>query len=246
MPRIFIDSPLSVGHELVLKGASARHIQVLRMQPEEEVTLFNGEGGEYQAVIERMGRSDVALHVSTYVEREAEAAVQVHLLVGAPANERMDWLVEKAAELGAASIRPVLTERSVMRLAGDRAEKKAAHWQAVVQAACEQCGRNRVPVVHPMKTLREVLAEIQASTQDSPVFKRVLSLQAKGDEWNELANAPANSQIWLLNGPEGGLSPQEESYAIEQGFAPAGLGPRILRAETAALAALMRALGPRA
>lgn len=248
MPRIFVESPLSVGKALLLEGASARHMQVLRLQPGHEVTLFNGEGGEYLAHIERMGRSDVAVRVAGFSDREAEAALRVHLLVGAPANERMDWLIEKATELGAASVWPVLTERSVVRLSGERAEKKTVHWQGVAQAACEQCGRNRVPVVHPMRALRELLPVLPMA-QGRGVYKRVLSLQEAvrpgGGAWNEVAQAPSAADVWVLNGPEGGLSSAEEEFATAHGFVPASLGPRVLRAETAALAALMRVLAAR-
>jgi 16S rRNA (uracil1498-N3)-methyltransferase len=243
MPRIFVAQTLSVGSTLVLEGPGARHVQVLRMQPGEAVTLFNGEGGEYRALIERMGRSEVVVQVSAFVDREAETPVRVHLLCGAPANERMDWLVEKATELGAASIWPVLTERSVVRLSGERADKKAAHWQSVVNAACEQCGRNRVPVVQPMRALKEVLPTLPSATDAcGPVHKLVLSLSGDPDIWRTVQAASAGAQIWVLHGPEGGLSAAEEQWAISQGFVPAGLGPRVLRAETAALAALATAL----
>jgi len=127
--------PFAVGDALALPPAAARHVQVLRMQPGETVTLFNGEGGEFDAVIERMGRSDVSVVVGDHRAIEREAPRAVHLAVGMPANERMDWLVEKAAELGVASIQPVLAQRSVLKLQGERAEKKQAHWQAVAIAA---------------------------------------------------------------------------------------------------------------
>jgi 16S rRNA (uracil1498-N3)-methyltransferase len=162
------------------------------------------------------------------------------MLVGAPANERMDWLVEKAAELGVASIWPVLTERSVMRLSGERAGKKAAHWQSVAQSACEQCGRNRVPVIHPMQNLREVLSSVSTDADNAPVLRRVLSLRSRGNPWEAVNHAKPGTQIWVLNGPEGGLTEAEEALAVGQGFVPAGLGPRVLRAETAALVALTR------
>lgn len=238
MPRIFVDFPLAAGQDLLLQGAAARHIQVLRMQPGQDVTVFNGQGGEFSATIERMGRSDVALAVRTFMDREAEALRRVHLLVGAPANERMDWLVEKATELGVASIQPVMTERSVLRLSGERAEKKTAHWQSIAQAACEQCGRNRVPLVHPFRTLPVVLIALPQTSAP----KLVLSLDTQADAWVSVQVAPEGADIWLLNGPEGGLSAPEEESAVAAGFARAGLGPRVLRAETAALAALMRAL----
>src|SRR5688572_8527124 len=131
MPRLYCPCELQPGLALVLPEGPARHVQVLRMQPGHALTLFNGEGGEYEAVVERMGRSEVAVRVGTHHAVEREAARAIHLAVGMPANERMDWLVEKATELGAASIQPLVTERTVLRPKGERAEKKRAHWQAI-------------------------------------------------------------------------------------------------------------------
>jgi 16S rRNA (uracil1498-N3)-methyltransferase len=148
MPRFYCPMPLAAGASLGLPPGTARHVQVLRLQPGAAVTLFNGEGGEFEALVEHMGRSEVQVRVLRHLAVEREAHRPVHLAVGVPANERMDWLVEKAAELGAASVQPLLAERSVIKLAGDRAHKKVAHWQAIAIAACEQCGRNRVPPVH--------------------------------------------------------------------------------------------------
>jgi len=150
MPRFHCPAPLQTGTSLDLPAGAARHVQVLRMQPGESITLFNGQGGQYQATIDRMGRSDVTVAVNEHAPVEREAPHQVHLAVGMPANERMDWLVEKATELGVASIQPLMTAHAVLRLSGERAEKKRAHWEAIAIAACEQCGRNRVPVVHPV------------------------------------------------------------------------------------------------
>ena len=148
MPRFYCSTPLSIGLTLDLPAGAARHVQVLRMQPGMTITLFDGNGegrgGEYEAVIERMGKSSVAVQVTTHHLIEREAPLAVHLALGVPANERMDWLVEKATELGVASIQPLMTERGVLRLAGERADKKQTHWQAIAHAACEQSGRNRV------------------------------------------------------------------------------------------------------
>lgn len=213
---------------LELPAGAARHAQVLRLQPGDTVTLFDGRGGDYDAVVDHMGRSSVRVTVGAHHAREAEAPRAVHLALGMPANERMDWLVEKAAELGVASLQPLVTERSVLRLAGERAQKKQAHWQAVAIAACEQCGRNRVPQVHEVQPLGAWLA-----AQAQPGF--VLSLRPGAQP---LAQAARGGPITLLSGPEGGLSPAEEDAALARGFAPVHLGPRVLRAETAPLAAL--------
>jgi 16S rRNA (uracil1498-N3)-methyltransferase len=245
MPRLHCSTPLASGLSLPLPPGTARHVQVLRMQPGQELTLFDGSGGEYQATIERMGRSDVQVLVGVHHAIEREAAREVHLALGVPANERMDWLVEKATELGAMSIQPLLAERSVLKLSGERAEKKRAHWEAIAIAACEQCGRNRVPVVHEALPLAQWLAA-------RPVFagrSLVLSLQVGTQPLLQAANAPAASDaeaaaasrpqpVYLLSGPEGGLAPAEEAAALARGFTATHLGPRVLRAETAPLAAL--------
>ena len=218
---------------LTLPAGAARHVQVLRMQPGDALTLFDGHGGEYAATVERMGRSEVAVQVGAHSAIEREASRAVHLAVGIPANERMDWLVEKATELGVASIQPLLTARSVLRLSGERADKKRAHWEAIAIAACEQCGRNRVPVIHPMRTLANW---IEAPAGDAGRF--VLSLAPGTRTVGEILGDGTARAMCMLSGPEGGLNAAEEQEAIERGFAPLTLGPRVLRAETAALAVL--------
>ena len=227
MPRIHCALPLASGAELALPAGAARHVQVLRLQPGDTVTLFDGSGAEFTATITRMGRSEVQVEVGAPRVADREAAVAVHLALGMPANERMDWLVEKATELGAASIQPLLTERSVLRLDGERAQKKQAHWQAIAIAACEQCGRNRVPPVHPVQPLPAWLAAMPAG----------LLLSPQADSRPLVQAAPAGA-VTLLSGPEGGLSPAEQELARARGWSPVHLGPRILRAETAPLAAL--------
>ncbi len=223
---------LTANSALALPPGAARHVQVLRMQPGDALTLFDGRGGEYAATVERMGRSDVEVRVGEHMAVERETARAVHLAVGMPANERMDWLVEKATELGVASIQPLMTAHAVLRLAGERADKKRAHWEAIAVAACEQCGRNRVPVVHPVRSLANWLA-----ATDDRAARFVLSL-AEGTRPVREAAPGAFDGAWVLSGPEGGLSAAEEQDAIARGFAPLSLGPRVLRAETAALAAL--------
>ena len=237
MPRFHCPLPLTVDAELALPAGAARHVQVLRLQPGASITLFNGEGGEFDAVVTHMGRSEVRVRIAGHQTVEREAARAVHLVVGMPANERMDWLVEKAAELGVASIQPVVTAHSVVRLSGERAAKKREHWQGVVIAACEQCGRNRVPAVHAPTDLAGWLAQ-----QPSPGARLLLSLRGATGTPREAAGQDLLAPVTLLNGPEGGLSPQEEALARAAGFVPVTLGPRVLRAETAPLAALMQLL----
>jgi 16S rRNA (uracil1498-N3)-methyltransferase len=232
MPRFYCPMPLAAGAPLELPTGTARHVQVLRLQPGAGITLFNGDGGEFEAVVEQMGRSDVRVHVLRRLGIEREMDRQVHLAVGMPANERMDWLVEKASELGAASIQPLLAERSVLKLAGERAEKKRAHWQAIAIAACEQCGRNRVPLVHPVIAFDAWLPHAR------PGARWLLTLAAGAAALP--IGADAGAALTLLSGPEGGLTASEEARALAGGFKPVSLGPRVLRAETAPLAALSR------
>jgi 16S rRNA (uracil1498-N3)-methyltransferase len=236
MPRFFCPTPLTTGAALALPAGAARHVQVLRLQPGDAITLFNGQppGGEFDATITHMGRSDVQVEVGTHLHTEREPQRQVHLAVGMPANDRMDWLVEKATELGVASIQPLMCERSVLRLAGERADKKVAHWQSVAVAACEQCGGNRVPTVHPMQNLASWLKTLPT---DKSVQRMLLSLAAGSTPLHTHTTA-APQALCFLSGPEGGLSPAEEAAALAAGFIPVSLGPRVLRSETAALAAL--------
>ena len=234
MPRFHCSVPLSAGASLALPAGAARHVQVLRMQPGDALTLFDGAGGEYAATVERMGRSDVSVTVGAHLPVEREAPRAVHLAVGMPANERMDWLVEKATELGVASIQPLATAHGVLRLAGERAEKKRAHWEAIAVAACEQCGRNRVPVIHPVQPFAGWL-----ETQGGPAVRLVLSFAEGTRSLADMATGEQQQGVTVLSGPEGGLSAGEEQQAIARGFAPVTLGTRVLRAETAALAALV-------
>ena len=259
MPRFYYPAALKTGSLLDLSPDITRHVQVLRLQPGDTLTLFNtgpvwgaaqdraqvpkgGAGGEYQATITHMGRGLVRVHIDTHQHIEREPTRSVHLAIGIPANERMDWLVEKATELGVASIQPLLTQRSVLRVAGERAEKKMAHWQNIAIAACEQCGGNRVPTVHP---ITELGSWIKTQSTTSPLL---LSLRSPSQTVPEALHAlqthspNAKHQLLFLSGPEGGLSHTEEDAALACGFTPVSLGPRTLRAETAALAALMAAL----
>jgi 16S rRNA (uracil1498-N3)-methyltransferase len=235
MPRFHCPTALATGLALSLPPGAARHVQVLRLQPGDVITLFNGEGGEFDATVSRMGRSDVEVEVGAHRPVERETARAVHLLAGITANDRMDWLVEKATELGVASITPLVAERSVLKLKGERAEKKLAHWQGVAVAAAEQCGRNRVPSILPAVTLAEWVKKAP------PGERWVLSLSEGTQPVAQvLGQAPKMpvTPVTVLSGPEGGLSPAEELAALSAGFLPVTLGPRVLRAETAPLAVL--------
>lgn len=250
-PRFYADMALIPGSVITLPDQAARHVQVLRLQPGSAITLFNGAGdpavgpdatgeGEFEATVTRMGRSEVEVVVGAFTATRREMPRAVHLAIGIPANERMDWLVEKATELGAASIRPLMAERSVLRLKGDRSDKKLAHWRGIAVAACEQSGRNRVPVIHDAGSLGAWLkGGAGAAAGAAPQSLRLLlSLQAGSRPLAQAIGADRNASVSFLSGPEGGLSLAEEAAAIAAGFSPITLGPRVLRAETAPLACL--------
>ena len=236
--RFYADIALATGQSVTLPEQTARHVQVLRLQPGEHITLFNGRGdteGQFDATVERMGRSDVDVVVGAYTASAREASRAIHLVVGMPANERMDWLIEKATELGAASIQPVMSERSVLRLKAERADKKVAHWRGIAIASSEQCGRNRVPLVRNITLLSDWLKQ-SATLPAAAGTRLLLSLQGGTRPLNQAM--AGTGELTFLSGPEGGLSPAEEVAAMACGFSPVTLGPRVLRAETAPLAVL--------
>jgi 16S rRNA (uracil1498-N3)-methyltransferase len=237
-PRIFVDTPLCAQPALALPASATRHVQVLRLQPGDSVMLFDGRGGEWRAAIAEISRREVRVEVLDHAPTERELPVAVTLAVVMPAGERMDFVVEKATELGAAAIVPLMSERSVLRLSGERAAKRVAHWQALAVAACEQCGRNRVPRIEAVQTLAAALAGTLARTEAAPdgwVDRRLLAWR-DARPWAPVLAAAR--QLVLLSGPEGGLTPAEEDLARAAGFVATGLGPRTLRADTAPLAAL--------
>jgi 16S rRNA (uracil1498-N3)-methyltransferase len=229
--RLYVDAALQRDAEIDLPAAAARHAQVRRLQPADRLRLFDGQGGEWGATVLHMGRSQVRVRVDAFDPVERELDIHVTVALGMPANERMDLLVEKATELGVATVQPLLCARSVLRLAGDRAQRKRAHWQGIAAAAAEQCGRTRVPEVAAVQTLDAFLAQPPA-----PGLRLLLSL---GEGVAALHQVAAGARALLtLSGPEGGLSADEEDAALAGGFVRARLGDRVLRAETAPLAVL--------
>jgi 16S rRNA (uracil1498-N3)-methyltransferase len=229
--RLYVDAALQRDAEIDLPAAAARHVQVRRLQPADRLRLFDGRGGEWAATVLHMGRSQVRVRVDAFEPLERELGMAVSVALGMPANERMDLLVEKATELGVHAILPLLCERSVLRLAGERAERKRTHWQGIAAAAAEQCGRTRVPEVAAVQTLEVFLAQLpQAGLR---------LLLSPGEGVAPLHRVAAGAtDLLTLSGPEGGLSPTEENAAMARGFVRARLGERVLRAETAPLAVL--------
>jgi 16S rRNA (uracil1498-N3)-methyltransferase len=247
--RLHVDAALAPAAELSLPPEAARHVQVLRLQPGDPLILFNGLGGEWNATVTAMGRQTVDVRVESHLASQRELPRQVTLAVGMPANERMDALIEKATELGAHAIQPLQCARSVLKLSGERADKRRAHWQGVAVAAAEQSGRTAVTQIEPILSLSQWLSRWPAAaavTGGVPARCHVLSFGADAVAARSLlspaegsAQGPADTTpVVLLSGPEGGLDAQEEALARSLGFVPLSLGPRVLRADTAPLAAL--------
>ncbi len=229
-PRFYLDHPLALGARFSLPPGPARHAaRALRLTTGDAVTLFNGLGGEYDAQIDRVLKDEVAVRITGFSDRTRESPLQVMLAQGISSGERMDYTLQKAVELGVSAIQPIAAKRSVVKLSGDRVDKRVAHWQGVVASACEQCGRNHVPRVAPPLTLASWLG------QRAP--GRLLFLSPLADM--RLADLPTPSgQDCLVAGPEGGFEADEIAALHAAGAIPVRLGARILRTETAALAAL--------
>jgi 16S rRNA (uracil1498-N3)-methyltransferase len=228
-PRIHSPQPLAAHATLELAPEASHHLaKVLRMQRGDALILFNGEGGEYPAVITEIDKRSVTVTTEQFTNSVLESALQLHLGIAMSKGDRMDWVVQKATELGVARITPLSSERVELKLQGERAEKKLAHWRGITIAACEQCGRNRLPDIGDIQTLSRWLEHTQADAKFVLHHRTEAALDATAK--------PASAA--LLVGPEGGLSESEIAAAERQGFAPLRLGPRVLRTETAPLAAI--------
>lgn len=232
--RLFVPLPLQAGSEISLPPGPARHAQVRRVQPGDVLQLFDGSGSDWPATVLAVGRSEVRVATGAAVPVQRELPRSVTLALAMPANERMDALVEKATELGVASVQPLMSSRSVLRLAGERAQRKQQHWQAIAEAACEQCGRARVPTVAPV---RELSAWLAGLPKGDGAHRLLLSLQPDAQPLPAQV-PPGTTPVLTLSGPEGGLTPDEEAAARAAGFQAVALGPRVLRADTAPLAVL--------
>ncbi len=206
-------------------------IHVLRLGPGDAVTLFDGRGTAYEAVIAACDRGTVTVRVSGSRAEDRESPLRVMLAQAVSSGERMDYTIQKAVELGVSAVQPLMAERCVVRLSGERAIKRVQHWQGVVIASCEQCGRNHVPVVRPLLALRDWL---QQPAEDNNL--RLLLAPNASEGLRDLARP--TGLVTVLAGPEGGLTAAETEDAVRAGFRPLRLGPRVLRTETAAVALL--------
>lgn len=233
--RLLVDIPLAAGTQATLPEAADRHARVRRVQPGDTLVLLDGCGAEWPATVREVGRSAITVALGEPRAVDRELALPVTLAVVVPANERMDWLVEKATELGAAALQPLQAERSVLRLHGERVARRHAHWQGIVRAASEQCGRTRLMAVAPLRELADWLATLPPAPPPPGPARWVLDVAADARPPAGAARPPA---LIALSGPEGGLAPAELAAARAAGFQPLTLGPRVLRAETAPLAVL--------
>ena len=230
LPRFYCRAALSPGAHIELPEPVARHaVRVLRLPPGAPMVLFDGRGGEYLAHIQRIERERVVAELASWQDVERESPLAVTLVQALQAGEKMDFTIQKAVELGVRDIVPVESRRSVLRLSGERAAKRVAHWQGVAASACEQCGRNQVPLVAPLEKLENWLARPAEAS---------LRLMLAPDAEEALVDLPPAPAVQLLIGAEGGLDPQEVLAAKQAGFRPVRIGPRVLRTETAGLAAL--------
>jgi 16S rRNA (uracil1498-N3)-methyltransferase len=231
LTRVYIDAALEPGADLALAGNAAAHLlRVLRLRPGAALTVFNGRGGEYLGRIKGVRRTEVTLTVGEHQAVERESPFALTLAQGVSRGERMDLVVQKATELGVSRLIPLLTERSIVRLDEEQIDRKSSHWRSIAIAACEQCGRNRLPRVALPARLQELLAEPAGDT-----LRLLLSPSAA----RRLEDVPRPaSGATVLIGPEGGLSDAEQADAQAAGFTAVSLGPRVLRTETAAIAAL--------
>lgn len=231
LTRVYVDQPLEPDSRTTLRGTAANHIErVLRLGPGDALTVFDGRGGEYEARIDAVRKEGVSLAIGRHHPVERESPLAVTLAQGVSRGERMDLVVQKATELGVRRIAPILAERSVVRLDARQADSKRRHWRAIAIAACEQCGRNTVPEIAAPATLTAFLPSLE------PGSTRLILSPAGELKVRDLKTASA--ALIVLIGPEGGLSEAEHRAALDAGFRALGLGPRVLRTETAALAAL--------
>lgn len=228
--RLYVPEPLTPGAELRLDAERSHYVsRVLRARPGDTLVLFDGRGGEHVASLSGISKQAVTVTVGAHRDGGPESPLYVHLLQGVSRGDRMDWVVQKATELGVTRITPVLTEFSVVRLDDDRAERRVTHWLKIAQGACEQCGRNLVPAIGVPQAM-----DIALTLPAAADTRIVLQPGASGTILSE----PVCRKIALLVGPEGGLSDGELAQSMVAGFVPSSLGPRILRTETAAIAAL--------
>lgn len=230
MPRFYVDFALSPDSVVELPDNVVRHLNVLRMKNTEEIVLFNGNGKAYPALPEVLEKRRASVRILREEATDNESPLKITLVQAVSAAERMDFTLQKSVELGVAEIRPVISERCVVRLSGERAEKRVARWQEIVVSACEQSGRNIVPKVLPLTTYAQALQQLPQETT-----KLLMSLN-RAQKLSDVR--PQSGKVVFMVGPEGGWTEKEEQQAFDAGFQSVTLGKRVLRTETASLAAI--------
>ena len=230
MPRFYLADALQPGQNISLPENVIRHLHVLRVREGEEITLFNGNGHSYPTRLLSLAKRQAVAEVLSEQTVDNESPLAISLIQAVSSGERMDFTLQKSVEMGVTEIFPVTSARSIVKLSGERAEKRQERWQEIVIAACEQCGRNRIPTVHPLLPLPQRLQQLPQSD--------VRLLMGLHHPTSLKAIQPAPQRITLMIGPEGGWSPEEEAAAFQTGFQSILLGKRVLRTETAALAAI--------
>jgi 16S rRNA (uracil1498-N3)-methyltransferase len=231
MPRFYCPQPLVAGATIALPAQVAHHAWVVRLQPGAELTLFNGDGGEYLAELDVLEKKGASARILARVERDCELPYEITLAQALPEAAKMDWIIEKAVELGVAAVQPLAAQRCVVRLSGERAEKRQSHWQGVIVAASEQSGRNRLARLAQLDSFAGYIGQ-------NDMHKRILLSPRAGQSLAHWARHQPPQAVTLLVGPEGGYTEQEEDAAIARGAIALSIGPRVLRTETAALAAV--------
>lgn len=230
MPRFYVDFALSPDGVVELPDNVVRHLNVLRVKNTEEIVLFNGNGKAYPALPEVLEKRRASVRILREEATDNESPLNITLVQAVSAAERMDFTLQKSVELGVAEIRPVISERCVVRLSGERAEKRVARWQEIVVSACEQSGRNIVPKVLPLTTYAQALQQLPQETT-----KLLMSLN-RAQKLSDVQ--PQSGKVVFMVGPEGGWTEKEEQQAFDAGFQSVTLGKRVLRTETASLAAI--------
>lgn len=230
MPRFYVDFALSPDSVVELPDNVVRHLNVLRVKNTEEIVLFNGNGKAYPALPEVLEKRRASVQILREEATDNESPLNITLVQAVSAAERMDFTLQKSVELGVAEIRPVISERCVVRLSGERAEKRVARWQEIVVSACEQSGRNIVPKVLPLVTYAQALQQLPQETT-----KLLMSLN-RAQKLSDVQ--PQSGKVVFMVGPEGGWTEKEEQQAFDAGFQSVTLGKRVLRTETASLAAI--------
>jgi 16S rRNA (uracil1498-N3)-methyltransferase len=231
MPRFYCSQPLAAGQLVELPEALAHHVRVLRLQPGAELCLFNGDGGEYLARLANVEKRSASAEVKAFVARDVELPYEITLAQALPEASKMDWIIEKAVEMGVAAIQPLAAQRCVVRLSAERAEKRQAHWQGVIVAASEQSGRNRLARLAPLDDFHPWIGQ-------QNMHKRILLTPRASQSLPDWARHQPPQALAILVGPEGGYTQQEEDAALAQGALALSKGPRVLRTETAGIAAV--------